>query len=57
MKVTSIEYKRTFNTGNFENVSIALRAEVQEGEVVQDVLNACAAEALLWFKARGGKKS
>ena len=54
MKITSVEYKRTFNMGNYESLAVALKADVNEGDVVADVLSSLAAEVRLW-KTKGGK--
>jgi len=55
MKINEVCYKRTFNLGNFENVSLELRATVDDGESVQSVFDSLATEALAWKKKKAGQ--
>ena len=53
MKITQASYRRLWNLGNYENISVELTADVAEGESTRAALNALAAEANLWFVKRG----
>ena len=53
MKITSVSYRRVFNLGNDEGVTVGLIAAVNDGEETQTVIDALAAEALKWRKRKG----
>lgn len=38
MKITNVEVARKFNLGNFETEDIKLTADIEEGDVVDDVI-------------------
>jgi len=38
MKITTFEYGVTVNKGNFENIKLSIRADVEEGENSKEVL-------------------
>ena len=40
MKITYVEFTRKFNLGNFESQDIKLSADVEEGETVDQVIQA-----------------
>ena len=52
MKITEVSYRRIFNLGNYESVTVALTAAVNDGEESQVVIDALAAEALEWRKSK-----
>ena len=52
MKITDVHYRRVFNLGNYETVTVELTAAVNDGEDTQSVIDALAAEALEWRKRK-----
>ena len=46
MKIKSVRFVRKFNLGNFENQDIDLTAEIEEGETVDQVIQALKKKAL-----------
>lgn len=38
MKITTVEFTRKFNLGNFESQDIKLQADVEEGESAETVI-------------------
>ena len=52
MIITEVSYRRIFNLGNYESVTVALTAAVNDGEEIQEVIDALATEALEWRKSK-----
>jgi len=52
MKITDVHYRRVFNLGNYETVTVELTAAVNDGEDTQSAIDALAAEALEWRKRK-----
>jgi len=52
MKITDVHYRRVFNLGNYETVTVELTAAVNDGEEAQAAIDALAAEALEWRKRK-----
>jgi len=52
MKITEVHYRRIFNLGNYESVTVALTAAVNGDEETQAVIDALADETLQWRKRK-----
>jgi len=56
MKITEVSYRRIFNLGNYESVTVALTAVVNDGEDTQEVIDALAVEAVEWRKRKAQER-
>ncbi len=54
MKIKQVSYRRLWNLGNYENVTVELVADVTENETAEIVLNQLADEAMAWRRNTGG---
>lgn len=53
MKLKQVSYRRLWNTGNYENETVELIAEIEPDEDAQIVLDKLRQQAAEWFQTRG----
>ena len=56
MTIKQVHYRRLWNLGNYENISVELVADIGEDDPVAAALDTLATEAMMWKTMRGKKK-